>query len=80
MNLKRSRRRPAPRLDLLDTLMDSYVDWRDKSRAVDESYRAWTVSTGGERAAAFDEYLAALGQEEHAACGYKHVVEHTQAT
>jgi hypothetical protein len=75
MNLKRSRPRPASRLDLLDTLMDSYVNWRDKSRAVDESYRRWTVSTGGERGVAFDQYLAALDREEHAACGYEHAVE-----
>ena len=39
MNLKRSRRGPTPRFDVLNTLMDSYVDWRDQRRAVDEPYR-----------------------------------------
>jgi hypothetical protein len=39
MNLKRSRRGAAPRFDVLTTLMDSCVDWRDKRRGVDESYR-----------------------------------------
>lgn len=79
MNLKSSRPRPASRLDLLDTLMDSYVNWRDNSRAVDESYRRWAVSTGGERGVAFDQYLAALDREEHAACGYEHEVEQARS-
>ncbi len=78
MNLKRSRPRPASRLDLLDTVMDSYVNWRNKSRAVDESYRRWTVATGGERGVAFDQYLAALDREEHAAHGYEHAAEHAR--
>lgn len=37
------------------------------------------VLTGGERSAAFDQYLAALDREDHAASGYGHVVEHAQA-
>jgi hypothetical protein len=39
MNLKRSRRGPTPRFDVLTTLMDTYVDWRDKRRAVGEPDR-----------------------------------------
>src|ERR1700733_10489789 len=39
MNLKRSRRGPAPRFGVPTTLVDSYVEWRDKRRAVDESNR-----------------------------------------
>jgi hypothetical protein len=39
MNLKRSRRGPTPRFDVLTTLMDTYVDWRGKRRAVDEPHR-----------------------------------------
>jgi hypothetical protein len=41
MNLKRTNRTPGARLELLDALMDSYLHWRDESRAVAESYRNW---------------------------------------
>jgi hypothetical protein len=80
MKLKRSHRQSARRLDLLDTLMDSYLNWRAQSQAVDESYRRWTHSTGHDRAVAYDQYLIALDREERAAHGYKHAFEHTQAT
>ena len=80
MNLKRSHRQSARRLEVLDTLMDSYMNWRDHSRAVDESYRRWTYSTGHERGIAYDRYLNALDREERAAHGYKCTLEHTQAT
>ena len=39
MNLKRSHRQPARRLELLDTMMDSYMNWREHSRPVDESHQ-----------------------------------------
>jgi hypothetical protein len=80
MKLKRSHRQSARRLEFLDALMDSYMNWRDHSRAVDESYRRWTDSTGGERGAAYDQYLTALDHEERAAHRYKHTLEHTRAT
>jgi hypothetical protein len=60
--------------------MESYVNWRDQSRAVDESYRRWTDSSGRERGIAYDQYLNALDSEERAARGYKRTLEHTQAT
>jgi hypothetical protein len=79
VNLKRSHRQSARRLDLLDTHMDSYLNWRAKSRAVDESYRRWTHSTGGDRGVAYDQYLTALDREERAAHRYKRALECTQA-
>ena len=79
MKLKRSHRQSIRRLDTLDTMMDSYMSWRDHSRAVDESYRRWNHSTAGDRRAAYDEYLTALDREERAAHGYKDTLEHTQA-
>lgn len=78
MNLKRPFRPRAIRLELLDASMDSYLNWREESRAVEESYRRWTVAAGGEHANAFERYLAALDREEHAAGGYKRVVEHAR--
>jgi hypothetical protein len=78
MNLKRAPRTHLARLERLDALMDSYLHWRDESRAVAESYRKWRCASRLGRARAFDEYLAALDREEHAACGYRRVVEQTQ--
>ena len=79
MNLKRSPRRGADRLDLLDATMESYVNWRDESRAVAESYRTWSLAVGRERDAAFDRYVAALDREEHAACSYGRLVDRAHA-
>ncbi len=78
MNLKRAPRTNAVRLELLDALMDSYLHWRDESRAVAESYRNWRSAPRPGRDVAFAEYLAALDREEHAACGYRRVFEQTQ--
>ena len=75
MKLKRSPTRGTDRLDLLDATMDSYVKWRDESRAVAESYRIWSLAAGREREAAFDRYVEAVDREERAACGYRRVVE-----
>ena len=79
MNLKRALRPRAPRLELLDVLMDSYLRWRDESRAVAESYRNWRSAPRRCRDVAFDEYLAALDREEHAACGYRRLVDRAHA-
>ena len=80
MKLKRSHRQSVRRLESLDASMDSYLSWRDHSRAVDESYRRWADSTAGDRGMAYHEYLTALDREERAAHGYEHTLEHTQAT
>jgi hypothetical protein len=79
MTLKRPHRQSARRLDFLDALMDSYMNWRDHSRAVEESYRLWDDSTGGDRRVAYDQYLTALDREEHAAHGYEHTLAETRA-
>jgi hypothetical protein len=80
MNLKRPPRYGKSRLELLDTLMDGYVQWRDESRAVAESYRTWHSAASSERDVAFDRHVAALDREEHAACGYRRVVEQAHET
>jgi hypothetical protein len=79
MKLKRARRQSVRRLNSLDALMDSYMSWREHSRAVDASYRRWADSTAGDRSVAYAEYLTALDREERAAHGYEHALEHTQA-
>lgn len=88
MNLKRPPRNPqhrhehecdAAHLAHLDTVMDSYVRWRDESRTVQESYRQWQTAGREERSDAFDRYVTALDREEHAAHGYRRAVEQTNA-
>jgi hypothetical protein len=75
MNLKRSPHRAAAPLEHLDAVMNGYINWRDKSRAVAESYRSWSSAEDSERDLAFDRYVAALDREESAACGYRRVLE-----
>ena len=88
MHLKRPPRNPqhraergydSTRLAFLDTVMDSYVRWRDESRTVQESYGQWQTAGREERIDAFDRYVAALDREERAAHGYRRVVEQTHA-
>jgi hypothetical protein len=80
MNLKGAPRNRTARLERLDTLMDSYLHWRDANRAVAESYRSWGSAARPDRDVAFDEYVAALDREEHAAWGYWRVVEQSERT
>jgi hypothetical protein len=75
MKLKRPPSTGADRLEHLDATMDSYLKWRDESRAVAESYRMWSLAAGQERDAAFDRYVEAVDREEQAARGYRRVVE-----
>lgn len=79
MNLNRAPRTHTARVELLEALMESYLHWRDESRGVAESYRNWRFASPPDRDVAFDKYVAALDREEHAACGYRRVVEQTQA-
>ncbi len=44
-----------------------------------ESYRRWQTARREERDDAFDRYVVALDREEHAARGYRRVVEQTHA-
>lgn len=79
MRLKRSPQRDASRLELLDAMKDSHVNWREESRAVAEAYRAWSLAVGRRRGAAFERYVAALDREEQAARGYGRLVERAHA-
>ena len=79
MNLKRPRPLGTRSLEFLDASMDSYLKWRAESRAVADSYRNWRSAADTESGVAFDQYCAALDREEHAACGYRRVVERARA-
>jgi hypothetical protein len=75
MNLKRTSRRAQRRLERLDALMDSYMDWQKESRAVTESYRKWTLAGRSDRGIAFARYATALDLEEKAAARYRGELE-----
>ena len=70
MKLKKSARDTANGLDALDAQMDSYLNWRRHCSAVAASYRTWSLASRSQRDAAFQDYMAALALEEHAARAY----------
>jgi hypothetical protein len=65
--------------DLIDAVMDGYVQWREESAAVEAAYRSWRQAASDERAIAFDIYSAALDREEYAASEYRRLVELAEA-
>lgn len=75
MNLKLIPRRKPRRLERLDVVMDSYVTWREASRAVSSSYRGWSLAGQDERETAFARYTRALDQEEEAAARHRGALE-----
>ena len=54
--------------------VDAYVDWREESTAVWDSYRRWTDAAGEDRPGAFAAYVAALDREARAGDRYATVV------
>lgn len=64
---------------LIDAAMDSYVDWRQESAAVELAYRRCQQAASHDRDRAFDEYLAALDREEQAANEYQSFIERAGA-
>ncbi len=63
------------RRELIDTVMDVYVAWRERSAAVGAVYRRFRDGPPSERALAHAAYLAALDQEELAAIDYRRALE-----
>lgn len=60
--------RVAP--ELVDELMDAYVEWRQECIAVHKSYERWSSVPSDERRLAFAAYRAALDREELASSVY----------
>ncbi len=69
---------PARR-HLIDTVMDLYVAWRERSASVSVAYARFRDAPAGERALAHAAYLAALDQEERAASEYRFALERATA-
>lgn len=55
---------------LVDGVLGMYVEWREATDAVADTYGRWCVAPGGEEAARFAAYLAALDREQSAAGVY----------
>jgi hypothetical protein len=54
------------RSELIDELMDRYIDWREECLAVQAAYEHWATGLEEERESAFGGYQAALDREEQA--------------
>ena len=78
MNLKRSSS-VSTISELIDAVMDGYVNWREESAAVEAAYHTWRGASRDQRTLAFDDYFAALDREEQAASEYRRLVESAEA-
>jgi len=63
------------RRELIDTVVDLYVAWRERSAAVGAAYHRFRDAPPSDRALAHAAYLAALDQEELAAIDYRRALE-----
>jgi hypothetical protein len=62
------------RPELIDELMEMYVEWREECLGLRTAYQRWLSVPVGERDLAFAAYRAALDREEQASAVY---AEHT---
>jgi hypothetical protein len=60
--------------EVIDRLMDMYVEWREECVVLWEAYERWKAVPPAERALAFASYRAALDREERAAHVYADLV------
>ena len=58
------------RAEVIDEMMDRYVDWREQCIALRNTYERWSTGPVAERKLAFATYRAALDLEEHASLVY----------
>jgi hypothetical protein len=65
----------ATQPELIDRLMDMYVEWREECAALWEAHARWRAAPAAERALAFASYRAALDREEWAAHVYADLVK-----
>jgi hypothetical protein len=64
----------SSRGQLLDKLIEAYVDWCEACTQVKDAHRSWASETGSGGRAAFGRYIAALDAEEQAAELYAELV------
>src|SRR3954451_25012155 len=58
------------RRELIDHLMDAYVDWREECITLGNAYERWLTVAVAERSLAFAAYRAALDREQQASSVY----------
>jgi hypothetical protein len=58
------------RPELVDDMVETYVEWREECLSLRKAYRDWLRAPLGERALAFAVYGAALDREEQASSAY----------
>ena len=59
----------------MDKAFDAYLEWRERSQAVQIAYSTWSAAPPENVAFAFRTYVVALDQEENAANRYCALVE-----
>jgi hypothetical protein len=59
---------------LVEETVDAYFEWREECAEVGDAYRRWSNAPLSHATDAFDEYLAALNNEEHAANLYSQLI------
>jgi hypothetical protein len=69
----------SPISELIDAVMDGYVNWREESAAVEVAYHTWRAASPDRRTVAFEDYFAALDREERAASEYRRLIELAEA-
>ncbi len=63
------------RPELIDVMMDVYVDWREECIALRNAYERWSSVGVAERGLAFAAYRAALDREDWASAVYADLVK-----
>jgi hypothetical protein len=64
---------------LVDEVVDAYVDWREERATVWDAYERWTSAPVPDSPLAFSAYRAALDREERAACVYADIMTRLSA-
>jgi hypothetical protein len=67
--------RAQVRPELIDVMMDVYVDWREECIALRNAYERWSSVRLAERKLAFAAYRAALDREDRASAVYADLVK-----
>jgi len=62
--------------ELVDELMEAYVDWREECNGLRDAYDRWSTASPDERSLAFVAYSAALDREEQASAVYAERTQH----
>jgi hypothetical protein len=63
------------RSELVDVMMDVYVEWREECIALRKAYEHWSSVRVAERELAFAAYRAALDREDRASAVYADLVK-----